>query len=100
MSFVHPVRGSRIRTSGGGPSGPDRGLLLVERPHRTRTVGFIGLGGMGSGMAHNLRSAGYDLGVHDLDRERATALEEAGASWAGSVAELAAGVDVVFTSLP
>jgi len=63
-------------------------------------VGFIGLGGMGSGMAHNLRSAGYDLVVHDLDRERATALEEAGASWAGSVAELAAVVDVVFTSLP
>ncbi|MGK2239698.1 MAG: 3-hydroxyisobutyrate dehydrogenase, partial [Rhodococcus sp. (in: high G+C Gram-positive bacteria)] len=24
-------------------------------------VGFIGLGGMGSGMAHNLLKAGYDL---------------------------------------
>jgi len=63
-------------------------------------VGFIGLGGMGSGMAHNLRAAGYDLVVHDLDRQRAVALEEAGAIWADSVAELAAAVDVVFTSLP
>lgn len=63
-------------------------------------VGFIGLGGMGLGMAHNLRNAGYDLVVHDLDRQRASALEEAGATWAESVPELAAAVDVVFTSLP
>jgi len=63
-------------------------------------VGFIGLGGMGLGMATNLRSAGYDLVVHDLNRERAAELEAAGASWAGSVAELAATADVVFTSLP
>jgi 3-hydroxyisobutyrate dehydrogenase len=63
-------------------------------------VGFIGLGGMGLGMANNVRSAGYDLVVHDLSRERAAGLEEAGAIWAESVAELAAAVDVVFTSLP
>lgn len=63
-------------------------------------VGFIGLGGMGLGMANNLKGAGYDLVVHDLNRERAAGLEQAGASWAESVAELAAAVDVVFTSLP
>ncbi len=63
-------------------------------------IGFIGLGGMGLGMADNLKKAGYDLVVHDLNRERAAGLEEAGASWADSVAALAAAVDVVFTSLP
>lgn len=63
-------------------------------------AGFIGLGAMGEGMALNLRRAGYDLVVHDLDRSNATALEEAGAGWADSVAALAASVDVVFTSLP
>jgi 3-hydroxyisobutyrate dehydrogenase len=63
-------------------------------------IGFIGLGGMGLGMANNLKNAGYDLVVHDLNRERAAGLEQAGASWAASVAELAAAVDVVFTSLP
>jgi 3-hydroxyisobutyrate dehydrogenase len=63
-------------------------------------VGFIGLGGMGLGMATNLRSAGYELVVHDLNRDRAAGLEETGATWAESVAELAAGSDVVFTSLP
>ncbi|GAA4390025.1 2-hydroxy-3-oxopropionate reductase [Tsukamurella soli] len=63
-------------------------------------VGFIGLGGMGSGMALNLRKAGYDLLVHDLRRESAAPLEEAGATWAASIAELGAAADVVFTSLP
>jgi 3-hydroxyisobutyrate dehydrogenase len=63
-------------------------------------VGFIGLGVMGQGMALNLRRAGYDLVVHDLRRESGTALEEAGATWADSVADLARPVDVVFTSLP
>ncbi|MEU9779834.1 NAD(P)-dependent oxidoreductase [Streptomyces phaeochromogenes] len=63
-------------------------------------VAFIGLGGMGSGMAHNLRRAGYDLVVHDLNRASGTPLEEAGATWADSVADLARSVDVVFTSLP
>lgn len=63
-------------------------------------VGFIGLGGMGQGMALNLRRAGHDLVVHDLRRESGTALEEAGATWADSVADLARSVDVVFTSLP
>ncbi|AHK34571.1 2-hydroxy-3-oxopropionate reductase [Rhodococcus opacus PD630] len=63
-------------------------------------VGFIGLGGMGSGMAHNLLDAGYDLVVHDIKRESGQPFEQAGASWADSVAELGRQVDVVFTSLP
>ena len=63
-------------------------------------VGFIGLGGMGQGMALNLRRAGYDLVVHDLRRESGAAAEEAGATWADSAADLAGSVDVVFTSLP
>ena len=63
-------------------------------------VGFIGLGAMGSGMAANLLGAGHALVVHDLDRARGAALEAAGAGWAETVAELAARVEVVFTSLP
>ncbi|MYW96212.1 NAD(P)-dependent oxidoreductase [Amycolatopsis rubida] len=63
-------------------------------------VGFIGLGAMGLGMAANLRRAGHDLVVHDLNRTSAATLEEAGATWADSTAGLASQVDVVFTSLP
>ena len=36
------------------------------------TIGFIGLGLMGQGMALNLCRAGYDLVVHDLSRASAT----------------------------
>jgi len=63
-------------------------------------IGFIGLGLMGTGMALNLRKAGHDLVVHDLNRDRATAHLEAGATWAASVAEVGRLADVVFTSVP
>jgi 3-hydroxyisobutyrate dehydrogenase-like beta-hydroxyacid dehydrogenase len=59
-------------------------------------IGFIGLGTMGAPMASNLLRAGYSLQVHDARREAALA----GAEWAESPAEAAAGCEVVFTSLP
>jgi 3-hydroxyisobutyrate dehydrogenase len=63
-------------------------------------IGFIGLGMMGAGMAANLQKAGHQLVVHDLSRQAASQHLENGASWAASPRELAAAVDVVFTSLP
>jgi 3-hydroxyisobutyrate dehydrogenase-like beta-hydroxyacid dehydrogenase len=33
-----------------------------------KTLGFIGTGGMGSGMAANLIKAGHPLLIHDLRR--------------------------------
>ncbi|MGI5471771.1 NAD(P)-binding domain-containing protein [Streptomyces sp. CA-132043] len=58
-------------------------------------VGVVGLGAMGLGMARSLRDAGYDVGVHDLRAEVATAFAEEGGTAFGSVGELAAGVDVL-----
>jgi 3-hydroxyisobutyrate dehydrogenase len=63
-------------------------------------VGFIGLGRMGSGMALNLRKAGYEVVVHDAREESAAPHLKAGSTWASSVSEVAEGADVVFTSLP
>lgn len=63
-------------------------------------VGFIGLGSMGAGMAHNIRKAGYPMVVHDVRPASARALLDQGASWAESPARLGADVDVAFTSLP
>ena len=40
-----------------------------------KTLGFIGTGGMGNGMAANLIKAGYSLVVNDLNREQAKGLE-------------------------
>jgi len=64
------------------------------------TVGFIGLGTMGGGMALNIRKAGYDMVVHDLNKDAAGRHIEAGCVWADSPKEVGAAADVVFTSLP
>src|SRR4051812_25154217 len=69
---------------------------LRSGPH----LGFIGLGGMGGRMARRLLAAGYDLTVYDRDPERARPLEQAGAKVAHTAQRLAAGVDVVLSSLP
>ena len=64
------------------------------------TIGFIGLGRMGSAMAGNIQKAGYPMVVHDA-REGATGpfLDE-GARLAGSPAEVVSRSDITFTSLP
>lgn len=58
-------------------------------------VGFIGLGIMGRGMAHNLLKAGFDLRVWNRTASRADELVQAGAIAASTPAELAAESDVV-----
>jgi 2-hydroxy-3-oxopropionate reductase len=64
------------------------------------TVGFIGLGIMGSPMARNLWRAGYPLLVHNRTRAKEDALVSEGASAAGSPREVASHADVVITMLP
>ena len=64
------------------------------------TVGFIGLGNMGMGMAANIQKADYPLVVHDVRQAAAQPFVDAGARQAGSAAEVARLSDVVFTSLP
>ncbi len=64
------------------------------------TVGFIGLGTMGGGMALNIRKAGYDMVVHDINRDAAKRHIDAGCIWADSPKAVGAAADVVFTSLP
>lgn len=63
-------------------------------------VGFVGVGIMGSRMAGNAQKAGFNLVVHDLHRQAATHLLNAGADWADSPRELAGRADVIFSSLP
>ncbi|MEE8443286.1 MAG: NAD(P)-dependent oxidoreductase, partial [Dehalococcoidia bacterium] len=63
-------------------------------------IGFVGTGNMGDPMALNLIKAGHQLTVHDLRREAATGLLEAGATWANSPKEASEGNEIVFTSLP
>jgi 3-hydroxyisobutyrate dehydrogenase-like beta-hydroxyacid dehydrogenase len=63
-------------------------------------VGFVGLGTMGSRMAANVQKAGFKLVVHDLHRQAASHVLNAGAIWAESPRALASQADVIFSSLP
>ena len=65
-----------------------------------KTVGFIGTGGMGSGMAANLIKAGYRLVVNDLRRERARGLEGEGAQFKDSPKAVAESCELVLSMLP
>jgi 3-hydroxyisobutyrate dehydrogenase len=61
------------------------------------SIGFVGIGVMGASMARHLMDAGYPVTVYNRTRTKAQPLLDVGATWAASVAELAAGVDVVIT---
>ena len=61
------------------------------------TVGLIGLGAMGSGMAQSLRRAGHTVHVFDVRREAAEAFAKDGGVACASLAELGAACDVVIS---
>src|SRR2546426_3260046 len=65
----------------------------------TMRVGFIGLGAMGSRMASRLLAAHHDVVVYNRTQERTRALERRGAEVAATPGRLAAGVDIVFSSV-
>ena len=64
------------------------------------TVGFIGLGNMGGGMAGSIQKAGYPMVVCDVNEGATRRFLEAGAKLARSPEEVAGLSDVTFTSLP
>lgn len=65
-----------------------------------KTLGFIGTGGMGSGMAANLIKAGYHLVVNDLRREATRNLETQGAQYKESPKAVAEASELVLSMLP
>ncbi|HSD83209.1 MAG TPA: NAD(P)-dependent oxidoreductase [Anaerolineae bacterium] len=60
-------------------------------------VTVLGLGIMGSGIAHNILKAGDPLTVYNRTQEKATPLIEAGAQWADSPALAARHAEVVIS---
>jgi 2-hydroxy-3-oxopropionate reductase len=63
-------------------------------------IGFIGLGVMGKPMAGHLLKAGHALTVHNRSRRAVDELAAAGATAAGSPAEVAKASNIVITMLP
>ncbi|KAG6642466.1 probable 3-hydroxyisobutyrate dehydrogenase, mitochondrial isoform X1 [Carya illinoinensis] len=64
------------------------------------SVGFIGLGNMGSRMVHNLIKAGYKVAVHDINCNVLKKFSDMGVSTKETPFEVAEASDVVITMLP
>jgi 3-hydroxyisobutyrate dehydrogenase-like beta-hydroxyacid dehydrogenase len=64
------------------------------------TIGFVGLGLMGSGMARNLIEAGFWVTGYDLDSQKVAAFTAAGGQKSEDPGAMAAHVDVIILSLP
>ena len=63
-------------------------------------IGFIGVGIMGKPMSINLLKAGYEVSVHDLNRDAVNEIVKEGATAVNSPREAAQNSDVVITMLP
>jgi 3-hydroxyisobutyrate dehydrogenase-like beta-hydroxyacid dehydrogenase len=72
---------------------------VSARRDQRQLVGLIGLGNMGAAVGERLLDTGYDLVVHNRSREKTAAFANRGAEIADTPADLAAAVDIVFTSL-
>jgi 3-hydroxyisobutyrate dehydrogenase len=70
-----------------------------EKQH-TQTVGWIGLGKMGSPIVRNLLAAGFDVTVYDVDAERVGEAIRLGAHRAEDVASVARSAPLVFSIIP
>src|SRR6266480_656887 len=69
--------------------------MSMEGDHLKPSIGFIGMGHMGSHMAQRLLDAGYQLTVYDRTKEKAQQVEQRGALVAQTPKELAANCQVV-----
>ena len=64
------------------------------------TIGFIGLGRIGTAMAINIQKAGYPMVVHDAREAATRPLLDGGARLAVSPEEVARASEITLTSLP
>jgi 3-hydroxyisobutyrate dehydrogenase-like beta-hydroxyacid dehydrogenase len=68
---------------------------MTTNAHSKPSIGFIGMGHMGSHMAQKLLDAGYQLTVYDRTKEKAQELGQLGALVAEMPRDLAANCDIV-----
>lgn len=80
----------------------NKSWINQARTFSTTTVGVIGLGKMGTGIARNLAETGkYSLVVHDINMKAANELsKEIGAVAVGTPAEVAKSVDSIVSIVP
>jgi 3-hydroxyisobutyrate dehydrogenase len=72
---------------------------MIEGEAMGRTIGFVGTGLMGRGMARSLIRQGHAVRVYNRTRAKADEVAQAGGTVAATPAEAARGADVVVTML-
>ena len=88
----------RTRRPGAVPPSTPGASTSADAPRQR--VGVIGLGIMGSAMAHNLRRDGFEVWGYDPSPAARKALKAMGGTVCKSAADVAGRVDAVITSLP
>jgi 3-hydroxyisobutyrate dehydrogenase-like beta-hydroxyacid dehydrogenase len=74
---------------------------MTEQHNQAKpSIGWIGLGKMGTPIVANLLKAGFDVTVYDVESARVDELAVQGAKAAADVAALAASVQIVFSIIP
>jgi 3-hydroxyisobutyrate dehydrogenase-like beta-hydroxyacid dehydrogenase len=74
---------------------------MTEQQNQAKlSIGWIGLGKMGTPIVANLLKAGFEVTVYDVERARVDELVAQGAKPAADVAALAASVPIVFSIIP
>ncbi|KAL5577405.1 hypothetical protein UlMin_019104 [Ulmus minor] len=76
------------------------GRSSTEVPSQFETIGFIGLGNMGSRMVNNLIKAGYKVAVNDKNSNVLKKFSDMGVETKETPFEVAEASDVVITMLP
>ena len=65
-----------------------------------KNIGFIGLGNLGKNLANSILVGGYNLYIHDLDKEKANKLIKDGAQWCEDIKTLVDQTTLIITCLP
>lgn len=91
----HPVKGTSSVGTASDPT-PVRGNGDPSSPR----VGLLGVGLMGSAMAHRLLNQGVPVVAWDRDPSHVQDLERRGAAAAGSADDVVGAADVIITMLP
>ena len=73
--------------------------MSMEDNHLKPSIGFVGMGHMGSHMAQRLLDAGYQVTVYDRTKEKAQEVGQRGAQVAQTSRDLAAGCQIVMASV-
>ena len=65
-----------------------------------KNIGFIGLGNLGKNLANSILIGGYNLFIHDLEKEKAYKLINDGAHWCDNIKSLVDQSTIIITCLP